>query len=85
MATIEWKRKALKQATRFDHPYRVRIFNAVERLSSLNTCSNVKQLTNHEYGYRLRVGSCRVFFDVIDDEASVVRIQEVKKRDDRTD
>ena len=84
MNKIEWKRKALKQVMKFDHKYRVKIFDAVEELSKLETCSNIKRLTNHDYGYRLRVGSYRVFFDLIDGEVTVVEIHEVKKRDERT-
>ena len=48
--------------------YRVKIFNAVEGLSDLDTCSNIKRLTNHKYNYRFRVDSYRVFFDLIDGE-----------------
>ena len=44
---------------------------------------NVKSLTHHEYGYRLRVGNYRVLFDW-DGTIKVVSIQEVKKRDERT-
>ena len=84
MNKVEWKRKALKQINKFDYQYRVKIFDAVEELSDLNTCSNIKRLTNHKYDYRLRVGSFRVFFDLIDGEVTVVEIQEVKKRDERT-
>ena len=84
MNKIEWKRKALKQVRKFDRQYRVKIFDAVEGLTNLETCSNIKRLTNHDYDYRLRVGSYRVFFDLIDGEITIVEIQEVKKRDERT-
>jgi mRNA interferase RelE/StbE len=46
-------------------------------------CQGVKALTNHRYGYRLRVGRYRVLFDY-DGEVRIVEIQEVKKRDERT-
>jgi mRNA-degrading endonuclease RelE of RelBE toxin-antitoxin system len=49
----------------------------------LATARNVKTLTNHEYGYRLRVGNYRVFFE-FDGAVSIVSIEEVKKRDERT-
>lgn len=45
--------------------------------------ANVKALTNHQYGYRLRVGDYRVFFNVAAG-IQVVLIEEVKKRDERT-
>lgn len=44
----------------------------------------VKSLTNHEYGYRLRVGNYRVLFDW-PGEIEIIEIQEVRKRDERTD
>ena len=44
---------------------------------------NVKVLTNHEYGYCLRVGNYRVFFD-FDGAVRIVRIEDVRKRDERT-
>jgi mRNA-degrading endonuclease RelE of RelBE toxin-antitoxin system len=47
------------------------------------SCTGVKALTNHEYGYRLLVGRYRVFFD-FDGEGRIVEIQEVKKRDENT-
>jgi len=81
---IEWKRKALKQLRKFDRQYRVKIFDAVGELTDLETCSNIKRLANHTYDYRMRVGSYRVFFDLIDGEITIVEIQEVKKRDERT-
>jgi len=49
----------------------------------LSQVRNVKALTNHEYGYRLRVGNYRVFFD-FDGAVRIVSIEEVRKRDERT-
>lgn len=40
-------------------------------------------LTNHEHGYRPRVGRYRVLFDA-NQEIRIVDVQEVKKRDDQT-
>lgn len=44
---------------------------------------NVKKLTSHEYGYRLRVGTYRVLFD-LDKNQRVISVQEARKRDERT-
>jgi mRNA interferase RelE/StbE len=49
----------------------------------LSKARNVKVLVNHAYGYRLRVGIYRVFFD-FDGAVRIVSIEEVKKRDERT-
>ncbi len=49
----------------------------------LSQARNVKALTNHEYGYLLRVGNYRVFFD-FDGAVRIASIEEVRKRDERT-
>ena len=59
------------------------IRSAVNALAGMSDCQGVKALTNHRYGYRLRVGRYRVLFDY-DGEVRIVEIQEVKKRDERT-
>lgn len=46
-------------------------------------CANVKKLSNHQYGYRLRVGNYRVLFN-FDGIIHIISIEEVKKRDERT-
>ena len=60
------------------------IFQAAQTLKEFPNCANVKRLTNHRYGYRLRIGSYRLFFDFQGDEARIVSIEEVKKRDEHT-
>lgn len=52
-------------------------------LVDLSKARNVKTLTNHEYGYRLRVGNYRVFFE-FEGSVRIITIEEVKKRDERT-
>lgn len=44
-------------------------------------CQNVKALTNHRHGYRLRIGNYRVLFNW-DGAIKVVEIEEVRKRDE---
>jgi mRNA-degrading endonuclease RelE of RelBE toxin-antitoxin system len=43
----------------------------------------LKAMTSHEYGYRMRVGDWRILFDV-KDRIKIITIQEVKKRDEHT-
>ena len=50
----------------------------------LSAARNVKALTDHAYGYRLRVGNYRVFFDFVGSDVCIVSIEEVRKRDERT-
>lgn len=83
MFKINWNKKAVKQLVKVDGPDRIRIAAAVTALADLPHAQNVKALTNHEYGYRLRVGNYRVLFDA-DTVIRIVEIQEVKKRDGST-
>jgi len=54
-----------------------------KELVDLSAARNVKALTNHEFGYRLRVGNYRVFFE-FDGAVRIVSIEEVRKRDECT-
>lgn len=84
MNTINWQTKALKQMRKIPANYGKAIRTAVStELVDLNTARNVKALTNHQYGYRLRVGNYRVFFEY-DGAIRIVTIEEVKKRDEQT-
>jgi len=83
MFNVEWSRKALKQLLKVRQEDRQRITDATRALSAWPECRNVKALENHTYGYRLRAGRYRVFFDV-ETAIRIVRIEEVKKRDERT-
>lgn len=84
MNTINWQTKALKQMRKIPAPAGKAIRTAVsDELSDLNQARNVKKLTNHAYGYRLRVGNYRVFFE-FDGAIRIVTIEEVKKRDEQT-
>ena len=80
MNSIFWTRKAVKQLLRIHSDHRGRIRDAITQLEHMPDVPNVKVLTLHTYGYRLRVGDYRVLFGAI----QVTSIQEVKKRDERT-
>ena len=84
MNAINWQPKALRQLRKFDVHAGKKIRAAVStELLDLSKARNVKALTNHEHGYRLRVGNYRVFFD-FDGAVRIVNIEEVRKRDERT-
>ena len=84
MNVIDWQPKALKQLRKIDAVASKQIRAAVStELVDLSTARSVKALTNHEYGYRLRIGNYRVFFE-FDGAIRIVRIEEVRKRDERT-
>lgn len=82
MYSIEWTRKALKQLKRIQQQHQKQIVMSVRSLENWPDCQNVKALVNRP-GFRLRVGSYRVMFEV-EDQLRVIEIEEVKKRDDRT-
>ena len=84
MNAINWQPKALRQLRKVDARAGKQIRAAVStELLDLSKARNVKALTNHEYGHRLRVGNYRIFFDY-DGAVRIVNIEEVRKRDERT-
>ena len=84
MNSINWQPKALKQLRKVDAQANKQIRTAVTvELADLTTARNVKSLKDHEYGYRLRVGSYRILFD-FDGTVRIVSIEEIRKRDERT-
>jgi len=83
MNTIFWTRKAVKQLLRLHTRDQVHIRDAVTVLSGMPGVNNVKALSQHDYGYRMRVGRYRILFDW-EGAIKVVSIQEVRKRDERT-
>jgi len=81
---IEWTRKALKQAAALPGNVRQQIYNGVQNLRLWPATPNVKALQNRN-DYRLRVGRYRVLFTVHPDgSVTIIRIEEVKKRDEHT-
>jgi mRNA-degrading endonuclease RelE of RelBE toxin-antitoxin system len=83
MNSIEWTKKATKQLLKIDRTNQQSIFQGVQELKGFPDCQNVKALVNHEYAYRLRIGRFRVFFEFVS-QVKIIRIEEVKKRDERT-
>lgn len=84
MYSIYWTAKAQRQLAKIGSlKDRENIYSAVGALKEFPNCRNVKALTHHKYGYRLRVGRYRVIFDAHTD-VNIIDIEEVKKRDDQT-
>ncbi|MBP6599588.1 MAG: type II toxin-antitoxin system RelE/ParE family toxin [Giesbergeria sp.] len=76
MNTINWQTKALRQMRKFSVSDGQTIRAAVrQELSDLSAAPNVQKLLSHSYGYRLRVGRYRVFFE-FDGAIRIVSIQE---------
>jgi mRNA interferase RelE/StbE len=83
MFHIQWEKKAIRQLKKFQTSERLLISEAVMALEKWPDCMNVKSLVNHKYGYRLRSGRFRIFFD-IGLSLNIVMIEEVKKRNEQT-
>jgi mRNA interferase RelE/StbE len=84
MNSIDWKPKALRQLRKLDVQAGGHIREAVSsELSDLKVARNVKALSGHAYGYRLRVGNYRVLFNY-DGAVCIVSIEEIRKRNERT-
>jgi mRNA interferase RelE/StbE len=85
MNEILWHNRARKQIKLIPTKEREMIFDRIDLLADFPTVDgvDVKPLTGHQYGYRLRVGRYRILFDYNND-IQVISIQEVKKRDERT-
>jgi mRNA-degrading endonuclease RelE of RelBE toxin-antitoxin system len=84
MNTIQWAEKAFRQLRKIkDSQTSKRIYQEAQNLAHFPDCPNVKRLTSHQYGYRLRVGDWRVFFE-FDGAVKIISIEEVKRRNERT-
>jgi mRNA interferase RelE/StbE len=83
MNKVHWTRKATKQLLKVAKPDQSRIYDAAQALAHMPNVQNVKSLTRHQFGYRLRVGRYRVLFDW-DGSVKIVNIEEVSKRDEHT-
>lgn len=59
------------------------VLEVQDKLPHFPKCGGVKTLVNHQHGYRLRVGNYRVLFN-FEGTITLVRIEEVGKRDERT-
>lgn len=83
MNDIQWTQKALKQALKIDRKMQPTVRQEIKKLVNWPDCQNVIKLSGRE-GFRLRVGRYRVIFRVIKGNPIIIKIEEVKKRDERT-
>jgi mRNA-degrading endonuclease RelE of RelBE toxin-antitoxin system len=83
MNAIEWTKTAIKQLKQIGPKGQKTVYSGVEALIHFPNGGNVKHLTNHRYDYRLRVGRYRIFFE-FQSTVKIIKIEEVKKRDERT-
>jgi mRNA interferase RelE/StbE len=67
---VDIRPQAVRDLAGLDRQVASRILRKIERLSR-NLSGDVKRLTNHEVGFRLRVGDYRVLFDVMGTKAII--------------
>ena len=75
-------RSVRKELDGLDDDAYLRIVAVIYYLRENPPSAGIKKLTGHE-AYRIRIGDYRVLYTV-DDEGKVVRIEAVRKRDERT-
>lgn len=78
---IEWKRSALRELKRIDRQVVPHIVTAVESLSSRPLPDGVRKLQGSQRTYRLRVGTYRVIYELIESRL-LVEIVRVRHRKD---
>ena len=85
MNEVQWTPKAIRQLRKIkDRKAQASIRKAVRKLTNFPEAAGIKPLTHHACDYRLRVGRYRVLFNHISGGINIIRIEEVKKRDERT-
>ena len=81
---ILWRLRAVKQLAKISKSIQSQIEKAVDTLYDWPNVKHIKKLVNRN-DYRLAVGRYRVLFTINPNGSiTVIHIEEVKKRDDRT-
>ena len=71
---IELRRSAIKDLNKITSKDKNRIINSINSLSNFPQASNLKRLVTSDYAYRMRVGTYRILFDVINGTVFIARI-----------
>lgn len=84
MNEIVWQPKAKRQLKKIrERHIKKLLLDAVDTLIDYPNVAEVKDLKNHKYTHRLKVGTFRVLFNAFD-MINIISIEEVKKRNERT-
>jgi len=70
--SIEITRPAARDLRRLDRPIRMRVLDALERLTAPHPTGDVRALTGHPGQYRLRVGDWRVRYKLKSDHQQLI-------------
>jgi mRNA interferase RelE/StbE len=66
MYTLVFKKKAIKALTKVNEPYYSSIMDAINELAENPRPNGCKKLTGRD-GYRIRVGTYRIIYDIFED------------------
>jgi mRNA interferase RelE/StbE len=84
MFVLQWKPKAVRQFEKINnHDMQAKIAAGIDTLEHFPKCKNIKMLKTYKTDYRLRVGRYRILFNV-NSTIRIIKIEEIKKRDDQT-
>ena len=85
MNKILWHNRARKQIKKIPQNYRYAIIESIDQLAAFPECDglDIVRLKKYHYDYRMRIGRYRVLFNH-DNVVRIIKIQEVKKRDEQT-
>ncbi|MCK3655000.1 hypothetical protein A4G19_04245 [Pasteurellaceae bacterium Macca] len=85
MNKVEWTNKARKQLLKIDKRYIKAIMDSTRTLATFpNVDLDIVKLKDRQNEYRIRVGSYRIIFEVINDEPKIINIQAIKRRTTQT-
>jgi mRNA interferase RelE/StbE len=71
---INIRKSAIKDLKKIDSKSKERLHAKILNLKDFPDVSNIKNLTNFEPAYRMRVGDYRILFDVNEDIIEIGRI-----------
>lgn len=80
MYELQFRKKAIKALAKINEPYYTNIIEAIDKLSENPRPRGSKKLTGRD-GYRIRVGTYRIIYDIVDSQL-IIEIVNLGSRGD---